>query len=191
MNIKTYHDVMDFCQWWLLHNDHSGDVFERGIAYAADAESVTKWRRPPPRGLSLGAAFEHWAPHSPQAAIDLFSGADTHKLRSILAGYYLPDNLRKTVQEALVGARPWLWNGVEPLQMPLRAPLCFAIRADRSPGSPLARVIVAERIAPYATVAQWLDAQGRSELTETPEARQAYRKAWLEKLIEEFSDDSN
>ena len=191
MNIKTYHDVMDFCQWWLLHNDHIGEVFERVNAYAADAESVTKWRRPPPRGLSLGAAFEHWAPHSPQSAIDIFSGANTRKLRSILAGYYLPDNLRKAVQEALVRARPWLWNGVELQEMHLRATLCVAIRAGHSPGSCLARAIISERIAPYATVAQWLAAQGRSELTETPEVRQAYRKAWLEKLIEEFSDDSN
>ena len=98
---------------------------------------------------------------------------------------------RQRIANAIRAGLPYLWNGRREGIYGKSEFICFAI--DRAWGYASAGKVVAaakemihQRIAPYDTVEDWLEAQGVKRITSRK--LQAYRKAWMRSLIEEFSN---
>ena len=105
---------------------------------------------------------------------------------------------RQRIANAIRAGLPYLWNGRCEGIYGKSEFICFAI--DRTWGYAGAGRVVAvadevvaaakemihQRIAPYDTVEDWLEAQGVKRITSRK--LQAYRKAWMRSLIEEFSN---
>ena len=97
---------------------------------------------------------------------------------------------RKKIAEAIRAGIPHLWNGRGNMYIPYEksAYVCFAI--DRGVGiadtrGAAAQKMIQDRIAPHAVVEDWLEAQGVKNITQR--RVQAYRKAWMKSMVEEFS----
>lgn len=97
---------------------------------------------------------------------------------------------RQRIANAIRAGLPYLWNGRGIRGNEKTDYICFAI--DRTWGYASAGKVVAaakkmihQRIAPYTTVEDWLEAQGVEDITYRK--LQPYRRAWMKLLIEEFS----
>lgn len=98
---------------------------------------------------------------------------------------------RQRIANAIRAGLPYLWNGRGIRVNEKTDYICFAI--DRTWGYASAGIavdaakkMIHQRIAPYTTVEDWLEAQGVKRITSRK--LQAYRKAWMRSLIEEFSN---
>ena len=99
---------------------------------------------------------------------------------------------RQKIANAIRAGLPYLWNGRGIWGNEKTVYICFAI--DRTWGYDsagqvwiaAAKAVIHQRIAPYSTVEDWLEAQGVKRITNRK--LQAYRKAWMRSLIEEFSN---
>ena len=97
---------------------------------------------------------------------------------------------RQKIANSIRSALPYLWNGRGIWGNEKSEYICFAI--DRTYGyysndsnTEAAKKVIHQRIAPYGTVEDWLEAQGVKRIG--IRRVQAYRKAWMKLLIEEFS----
>ena len=97
---------------------------------------------------------------------------------------------RKKIAVAIQAGIPHLWNGRgESYNDATKSSfVCFAI--DRAlgvlnPDGNAAQKMIHERIAPYSLVEGWLRSQGVKNITKRK--IQAYRKAWMKSMVEEFS----
>ena len=101
---------------------------------------------------------------------------------------------RKKIHEALVAAKPYLWDGKQSHCETEHLYICFAIdHAEDHAGLPwrcgvLAEEEIARRLQPEIAVHSWLRYKAKipKELL-TEKNVQAYRHRWLDALIEEFS----
>jgi hypothetical protein len=96
---------------------------------------------------------------------------------------------RQRIANAIRAGLPYLWNG-RILNNNKTSFICFAIDEphgySNDPDAEAAKKVIHKRIAPYTTVEDWLEAQGVKRITNRK--LQAYRKAWMRSLIEEFSN---
>lgn len=97
---------------------------------------------------------------------------------------------RKKIAVAIQGGIPHLWNGRgESYNAAAKsAYVCFAINRAfgvLNPGGNAAQKMIHERIAPHGVVEHWLQSQGVKNITKRK--LQAYRKAWMKSMVEEFS----
>jgi hypothetical protein len=97
---------------------------------------------------------------------------------------------RQKIANAIRAGLPYLWNGRGIWGNEKTEYICFAIdrtwglgRASNAVAA--AKAVIHQRIAPYSTVEDWLEAQGVKRIGYRK--LQAYRKAWMKLLIEEFS----
>jgi len=94
--------------------------------------------------------------------------------------------VRQSIAAAIKAGLPYLWNGRGDFYSTAKQDfVCFAVRHGSHPASDAARSMIAERIHPYSTVDDWLEEQGVKNITDRK--LQAYRKAWMLSMIEEFS----
>lgn len=95
---------------------------------------------------------------------------------------------RQKIAYALRESLPYLWNGRREAIYGKSEFICFALNRTAWSGAQRVREaqkMIHSRIAPHATVECWLEAQGVKRIGQRK--LQAYRKAWMIKLIEEFS----
>jgi len=94
---------------------------------------------------------------------------------------------RQKIAYALRESLPYLWNGRHGAIYGKSEFICFALNRSAWSGDRVreAQKMIHSRIAPHATVECWLEAQGVKRISQRK--LQAYRKAWMIKLIEEFS----
>lgn len=98
---------------------------------------------------------------------------------------------RKQIAAAFRACLPYLWNGSEPFTVWKEEFICYALEATDERYSEQARRIVSDRIGggPYCTLNDWLILKiGKERYIKevTPKRMQAYRRAWVRKLIKEF-----
>ena len=95
---------------------------------------------------------------------------------------------RAIVRKTLTACLPHLWDGKSGL-CNKRTYICFAINdgAKDLNARDITRAVIWERIHPYNTVIGWVQNQG-IKTGGSARKQQAYRKAWVESMIEEFSN---
>jgi hypothetical protein len=95
---------------------------------------------------------------------------------------------RKNIAAAIRAGLPHLSNGRGAWARGKSEFICYALERGFgmwSSSVKSAQKIIHKRIYPHPTVENWLRAQGAKGITRRK--LQAYRKAWMKSLIEEFS----
>ena len=101
----------------------------------------------------------------------------------------------KEIAAGFAAAKQYLWDGVSP-RMPLYLPvhICVALSRASEERKITVRVrkrcqeIIAQRIDGKVTLERWLISKGIRNAELTCQRMQAYRHAWLDLLIKEFSE---
>ena len=93
---------------------------------------------------------------------------------------------RQQIAAAIKAGIPHLWDGRGNFYDTEKEDfVCFAIRDGWHDGAEAARSMIAKRIHPYGGVDDWLEAKGVKNITNRE--LQAYRKQWMQAMVEEFS----
>ena len=101
----------------------------------------------------------------------------------------------KEIAAGFSAAKQYLWDGMSP-QIPVSSPMhiCIALRRASDKGKITAKVrkrcqeIIAQRIGDRGALESWLRFKGIKNTELTRQRMQAYRHAWLDLLIKEFSE---
>ena len=96
---------------------------------------------------------------------------------------------RHQIAAAIQAGIPHLWNGRSNLYLSGKSEfICYALERRFGMWSSsinAAQKIIHKRIYPHPTVEDWLRGQGAKGITYRK--LQAYRKAWMKSMVEEFS----
>lgn len=100
----------------------------------------------------------------------------------------------KEIAAGFAAAKQYLWDGVSP-QIPVYLPrhICLALSCATNKRKITVKVrkhcqeIIAQRIDRRRTLESWLNSKGVKGAELTCQRMQAYRHAWLDLLIKEFS----
>jgi hypothetical protein len=98
---------------------------------------------------------------------------------------YTPKQRRQIV-EALKACKQYLWDGERDVGDKAYC-ICFALRRTFLHGAYLAVDVIDARIGEGNSLGRWLRYRGIPWKELTDDNMQAYRHAWVDQLIEEFS----
>lgn len=90
--------------------------------------------------------------------------------------------------EAFSEAKRLLWDGKDERPLGKEQYICYALGASEASGAVLAESIVSKRLGTAVFAESWVERAGRADIAFDRRKMQQWRRAWLDKLIAEFSE---